>query len=68
MVHLTSRVVDDVEVSLTELNGAAAYVIRAEGLHMVLAADAGVDGRIAAVHIVMNPDKLGGVDRSEPVP
>lgn len=68
MVHLTSRVVDDVEVSLTELNGAAAYVIRAPGLHMVLAADAGPDGRIAAVHIVMNPEKLGGIDRPAPVP
>src|SRR5690606_36648046 len=68
MVHLTSRVVDDDEVSLTELNGASGYVIRTPGLHMVPAAAAGPGGSTAphrSTHpAVPDPSTLRSVPQS----
>jgi RNA polymerase sigma-70 factor, ECF subfamily len=68
LVNLAARAPQDGELSIEELNGAPAFVLRAPSLGMVLTAECTTDPRrIGAVRLVLNPDKLGGLDRSTPL-
>lgn len=67
MLGLAGRAPTDAQVSIEELNVAAAVVIRSPELTMVLSGERDVDGRIVTVHLVMNPEKLGGLDHSTPI-
>lgn len=67
LVNLAARAPDGAGIAIAELNGAAALVVRSPELDLVLNADTGVGGTVVAVHLVLNPDKLAGLDRSQPV-
>lgn len=63
LVSLAARAPADGEIAFEELNGSAALVMRSPALFFVMTADCDAAGRIDAVRIVMNPDKLGGIDQ-----
>lgn len=64
LVNLAARAPEDASVGFEELNGAPALVVRAPSLDLVLTAEREVrTGRVGAVRLVMNPDKLTALDR-----
>jgi len=63
LVNLTSRWYDDVgSTEFVEMNGASALVVRIAGEPIVLTADR-VDDCVVAIRVVINPAKLGALDR-----
>lgn len=64
VLNLAGRAPADAQIAIEELNGAAALVVRSAELSLVLSAECSdTPGRISAIHVVLNPDKLGGLDR-----
>lgn len=63
ILYLSARTPADAQITMESVNGAAALVIRSEDLSLVMNADASPDGgRLDAIRLVLNPDKLGGLD------
>ena len=63
ILNLSGRTPADAQISMEPVNGAPALVIRSEELFLVLSADSSADGgHLDAIHLVLNPDKLGGLD------
>jgi RNA polymerase sigma-70 factor (ECF subfamily) len=63
ILNLAGRTPADAQISMESVNGAAALVIRSEELSLVLNADTSADGdHLDAIRLVLNPDKLGGLD------
>lgn len=63
LTHLASRTPEGAEVGTATLNGAPALVVRAPDLHLVMAVEGDGSGRVRRVHTVLNPAKLGALDR-----
>jgi len=63
ILNLSARTPLDAQITMESVNGAAALVIRSEELSLVMNADTSPDGeRLDAIRLVLNPDKLGGLD------
>ena len=63
ILSVTAKTPAGAEVSMESVNGAAAVVIRSEELFVVMNGDTSADGeRLEAIRLVLNPDKLGGLD------
>ena len=63
LVNLGARVPAGAVLGIEEVNSAPALVVRAPSGDIVLTADGDASGRVCAVRMVLNPDKLGGLDR-----
>lgn len=61
LVNLTRRFADDVSFSPATVNGDAGIVVSLAGAVDLVAAFEVDDGRVAAIHIIRNPDKLAHV-------
>lgn len=65
LVNVAARVPDGAEVSVEQVNGEPGLVIWVHGrARMVVALQADATGRVAAVRIVVNPEKLRAVSRA----
>lgn len=62
LVNLASRTPEDAEISFESINAAPALVVRSASLDLVLTADRDEEGRVRAIRVVLNPDKLGALD------
>jgi RNA polymerase sigma-70 factor (ECF subfamily) len=51
------------DIRLARINGAFGVVLRAEGEVVTIAFEPGEPGKLAAIYMVRNPDKLGHVAR-----
>ena len=49
-------------MAIEEVNAAPAFVVRSAELTMVASADRDQQGRIVAIRLMLNPDKLVGLD------
>jgi RNA polymerase sigma-70 factor (ECF subfamily) len=64
LVNVAARWVDHaVAVEIETVNGAPALVVRSHTGAVVVTAD-GVDDRVSAVRVIVNPDKLGALDHA----
>lgn len=62
LLNLAGRAPEGAQLSIEELNGAPAVVIRSDELDMVLSADRGAEAStLSQIRIVLNPDKLAGL-------
>lgn len=58
----------DLRVELVGVNGAPGVAVRAGGrVFVVVQVDVGADGLIEQVHVVLNPEKLTGLDVPRPL-
>jgi len=60
LMHTTSRRYPGAEVELTEINHAAALVLRAPGTEVVVTGEQR-QGRVTRLYFMLNPDKLAGL-------
>ncbi len=62
MVNLTHRLPTDGEIAFEQVNAAPALVLRSPEMTVAMVADRDDDGAISVVRILINPDKLAGLD------
>ncbi len=62
MINLGQRLPADGDVAFEEVNAGPALVLRSEELTCALSADRDEHGAISVVRILINPDKLAGLD------
>jgi RNA polymerase sigma-70 factor (ECF subfamily) len=62
MINLGQRVPPGAQMGIESVNAAPALVIRTEEGAIVLTADRDADGQVAAIRVMLNPDKLGAMD------
>jgi RNA polymerase sigma-70 factor (ECF subfamily) len=63
LVNLAQRLPADGEVAFEQVNAGPALVLRSEELTCALTADRDEHGEVSVVRILINPDKLAGLDR-----
>lgn len=62
LVNLSTRTPPDADIRFESVNAAPALVVRSPSLDLVLTADSDEEGRVRAIRVVLNPDKLGALD------
>ena len=62
LVNLATRLPESPSMAIEEVNAAPAFVVRSAALTMVASADRDPQGRIVAIRLMLNPDKLVGLD------
>jgi RNA polymerase sigma-70 factor (ECF subfamily) len=62
LVNLTARTPAGADVAIAAVNAAPALVVRGRDLDLVLSAERDATGRVCAVRLVLNPEKLAGLD------
>lgn len=62
MLNLTARLPSDGQVAFEQVNAGPALVLRSDELTVALVADCNDDGLVSVVRMVLNPDKLAGLE------
>ncbi len=62
LINLAQRLPSDGDVAFEQVNAGPALVLRSEELTCALSADRDERGAVSAVRILINPDKLAGLD------
>ncbi len=62
LVNLAQRMPADGDVAFEQVNGGPALVVRSEELTCAVTADRDDEGVVTRVRVLMNPDKLAGLD------
>jgi RNA polymerase sigma-70 factor (ECF subfamily) len=67
LVNLAKRMPEGVLMGIEQVNAASALVIRAPTGAIVMTADGDALGRISAVRLMLNPDKVVSLDGADPL-
>ncbi len=62
LVNLAGRTPDDADIQFETVNAAPAVVVRHPDVPVVVAADRDAKGQVVAIRLLLNPDKLVGLD------
>lgn len=62
MINLTQRLPTDGDIAFEQVNAGPALVLRSDELTVALVADRDDEGLVSVVRMVLNPDKLAGLD------